>query len=134
MTVSEQIIQVLDELGKKFGIAVDWTAANVLPYAQELVNKAVTYRFWSLLIPIIISTIFMAIFFATAAITIRGKNFEWDEYNIRLDNIIAVASLIFGCISFIAFFIFLFAGVGGIIECITFPEKVVFDMIKPMLS
>lgn len=32
MQVSDQIIQVLDAICDKFGLAVDWTSTNVLPY------------------------------------------------------------------------------------------------------
>lgn len=29
--MSENIIKVLDELGKRFGIAIDWSSENVTP-------------------------------------------------------------------------------------------------------
>ena len=36
------IIETLDYLFEKFGIAIDWTAENVMPYVQELAEKIVT--------------------------------------------------------------------------------------------
>jgi hypothetical protein len=42
--MSQQIIEVLDYLFEKFGIAIDWTAENVMPYVQELAGKIVTYN------------------------------------------------------------------------------------------
>lgn len=39
MQMSEQIIQVLDYLGKKLGLTIDWTSENVLPYVQTLCDK-----------------------------------------------------------------------------------------------
>lgn len=36
MTVSEQIISVLDALCEKFGIAINWTEENVIPYVEIL--------------------------------------------------------------------------------------------------
>ena len=44
MTVSSQIIEVLDSLCEKAGIAIDWTAENVLPYIQELAGKFVSFE------------------------------------------------------------------------------------------
>lgn len=35
MTLSSEIINVLEFVGDKFGIAIDWTQANVMPYLQE---------------------------------------------------------------------------------------------------
>lgn len=39
-----KIIETLDYLFEKFGIAVDWTTENVMPYVQELAEKIVTYK------------------------------------------------------------------------------------------
>ena len=39
MKVSEQIIQVLDALCAKLGMAIDWTADNVIPYIEKLCGK-----------------------------------------------------------------------------------------------
>ena len=44
MTVSSEIIEVLDYLGEKLGIAIDWTSNNVLPYLQTLVDKFIQWE------------------------------------------------------------------------------------------
>ena len=38
------IIETLDYLFEKFGIAVDWTTENVMPYVEQLAEKIVTYN------------------------------------------------------------------------------------------
>ena len=43
MEVSKEIIEVLDYLGDKLGIAVDWTDKNVLPYVQQLCEKFIKW-------------------------------------------------------------------------------------------
>ena len=47
MTFSEELIKVLEYLGGKIGIAIDWTSANMLPYLQELCEKIVAYEIWT---------------------------------------------------------------------------------------
>ena len=42
--MSEEVIKVLDALAEKFGIAIDWTSANVFPYLQQLCGKYVRYE------------------------------------------------------------------------------------------
>ena len=42
--MSEEIIKVLDDLGDRFGIAIDWTSENVLPYLQNLMDRFITYN------------------------------------------------------------------------------------------
>lgn len=44
MNVSEQIIQVIDALCNKFGIAMDWTGENVIPYFETLCEKLIKYE------------------------------------------------------------------------------------------
>ena len=44
MTVSEQIIQVIDALCEKFGIVVDWTSESVIPYLEILCTKLIKYE------------------------------------------------------------------------------------------
>lgn len=43
--VSNQIIEVLNEICNKFGLAINWTSKNVQPYLQELMTKCVAYKF-----------------------------------------------------------------------------------------
>ena len=42
--MSEEIIKVLDALAEKFGLAVDWTSVNVIPYLEQLCGKYVNYE------------------------------------------------------------------------------------------
>lgn len=42
--MSDQIIKVLEYLGEKLGIAIDWTTENVLPYAEQLFKRYVTLK------------------------------------------------------------------------------------------
>lgn len=45
MKVSEQIIEVLEYLGEKFGVAIDWSSDNVLPMVKELCAKYISWKF-----------------------------------------------------------------------------------------
>ena len=55
MTVSSEIIEVLDYLGEKFGIAIDWTSNNVLPYLQALVDKFIKWEIFTSIVWIAIA-------------------------------------------------------------------------------
>lgn len=51
MTVSSQVIEVLNYLCGKFGVVIDRSAENVMPYVQELMSKFIqweiaTSRMW----------------------------------------------------------------------------------------
>ena len=63
--MSEQIIEVLEYFGEKFGIAVDWTQENVLPYVTDLAQRIIKYNIFS-------DIMFLCIFIALGAITINA--------------------------------------------------------------
>ena len=37
--MSEEIIKILDDLGRRFGILIDWSSKNILPYLQDLIPR-----------------------------------------------------------------------------------------------
>ena len=53
--MNEEIIKVLDELGKRFGIVIDWSNQNIIPYLQELLKRFICYRNITACVEIIIS-------------------------------------------------------------------------------
>ena len=128
VTVSDQIIQVLDALCNKFGLAIDWGAQNVLPYAQELMGKMVSYELWTSVMWIIILSIIMLL----CAIVIK-QAYEDSKNEMFLDDFDAGLCKCLGLI-------FMLCTVGvvwqsmDIITCLTFPEKIVFEMMQSMMK
>ena len=57
MEISEQVIKVLDAVCDKFGIAIDWTSNNVIPYIQQLGNKIITYDICNSIMWLVIGSI-----------------------------------------------------------------------------
>ena len=124
MTVSSEIIEVLDYLGEKFGIAIDWTSNNVLPYLQTLVDKFIQWEISTSIVWIAI-----AAFIIVMTITlINLKGFR--EINEETYGMLWVPAglLILG------FFVVICVQIFDIIECNIFPEKVLYDFIKTMLN
>ena len=124
MTVSSEIIEVLDYLGEKFGIAIDWTSNNVLPYLQALVDKFIKWEISTSILWIVI-----AAFIIVMTITlINLKGFR--EINEETYGMLWVPAglLILG------FFVVICVQIFDIIECNIFPEKVLYDFIKTMLN
>ena len=57
MEISEQVIKVLDAVCDKFGIAIDWTSNNVIPYIQQLGNKIITYDICNSIVWLVIGSV-----------------------------------------------------------------------------
>lgn len=127
--MSEEIIKVIDELGKRFGIVIDWSNQNIIPYLQELLKRFICYRnitacVWiTISIAMIIGGIVMVKFLNKWR---KSENYDSD-YD---DEAIAAVGYIFS-ICIIALGIGLI--IGNILEItknICMPEMVVYEYIK----
>lgn len=128
--MSEEIIKVLDELGKRFGIVIDWSNQNIVPYLQELLKRFICYRNITACVWIIIS-IAMTI---SGVVMIRflnkwRKSDNYDKDYCSDDDMLAVLGYIFS-ICIIALGIGLIIGnMFGIVKNVCMPEMVVYEYI-----
>ena len=125
--MSEEIIKVLDELGKRFGIVIDWSNQNIIPYLQELLKRFICYRNITACVWIILS-IAMTI---SGVVMIRALN-KWrksDDYDDYSYDILALLGYIFSVL-IIALGIGLIIGnMFGIVKNVCMPEMVVYEYI-----
>ena len=125
--MSEEIIKVLDELGKRFGIVIDWSNQNIIPYLQELLKRFICYRNITACVWIILS-IAMTI---SGVGMIRALN-EWrksNDYGDYDDDTLVELGYIFS-VFIIALGIALIIGnVFGIIKNVCMPEMAIYEYI-----
>ena len=133
MAISDQIIQVINTLCEKFGIAINWTEENVIPYVEALCRKLITYEIatsvaWILFMAVL-SIIYIAIHKKLLPILLQkiehqGYDGLWDVPLVL--SWIAVAGI---CI---ATFVVACVQAIDIIKCLTFPEMYVFEYISAL--
>lgn len=121
MNISEQIILVLDDLCRRFGIVIDWTKDNIAPYLEELAGKFIAYEVSTSWFWIWASVAVCVIFWVFGAISVCTMNDGG-----------------------LMFFIAIFATVGVIlvvgtqvydlITCNVFPEKILVREIQELLT
>lgn len=124
MTVSSEIIEVLDYLGEKFGIAIDWTSNNVLPYLQTLADKFIKWEISTSIVWIIIAVFVMV--GMIVLINLKGVR----KINEETDGMLWIPIIVLIIVSFMVICIQIF----DIVECNVFPEKALYDFIKVMLN
>ena len=117
MKISDEIINVLEYLGKKFGIAIDWTSSNVLPYIEQLCKKFIEWEISTSFAWIVIAIIVIIIGFVIALIVYKCIDLEGAEW-------------LMWCILSFVMCIVIVAQTFDIIECKTFPEKAIYDYIE----
>lgn len=132
MTVSEQIIEVLNYICEKVGLAIDWSVVfaseNVIPYIELLCRKFITYEIATSVVWMVIGVIFLII---TLSLLKAAKK-EFDDCNGDDD---------WGGV--LIFFTAIFAIIGipmilcqtfDIITCVTFPEKILIEEIMEIYN
>lgn len=135
MTVSEQIIQVIDALCEKFGMAIDWTGENVIPYIEVLCGKLIAYE-------IVTSIAWMAIMIllSIGSIVATKKLIPVFKRNIDRggwDNVWDIASwfAIAGLVLLnFATLIVICVQTMDIIKCTTFPEMYIFEYVSKLIQ
>lgn len=147
--MSNEIIKVLDNLAERFGVIIDWTAQNVMPYLQDLYDRIIDYRIMQLSIMYII---FIAMLIISMGVFIKvyydyktisrindDKNLSFETYHSWVDDIttdltiLGAILLIFGFVLLIGAIFGIFKNIDGVVEIINIPEKYIYDMIQEMM-
>lgn len=132
--MSEEIIKVLNELAQRFGIVIDWSSENIMPYMKNLFTRFIKYEqsitmFW-LIVNIVLTIISLIILIKVAKYIIKKWNEkEVEECEFMVMFVSGIVSIIFLLVGFL----------GGIcraeklIELNCIPEKTIIEYIKPKI-
>ena len=136
MTVSEQIIQVIDALCEKFGIAINWTSENIIPYIEVLCGKLIKYEIsTSIVWMVIMILISIGSIVATKKLTPTFKKGleEQDTYDMgwSVGTGFAITGLVILNLTTI---IVVGTQIMDIIKCLTFPEMYIFEYISRLIQ
>ena len=132
MTVSEQIISVLNTLCEKFGVAVDWTAANVLPYVKDLGGRIIAYSIAKnitmivfLIIPLVVLSFTLKYFIAKYS---KCDCYDEEGWMVAciVNGIILGVLCISGCVMIPDL-------IMEIIQAATIPELTIIQMVEGLM-
>lgn len=133
MTISNQIIEVLDVLCDKLGVAVDWTSENIVPYIETLIRKFITFEIATSIMYIVL---FIALFTISYPITKKwckkasSDKVQWCDC---LETWVAICGIVLTVAFGIVCLIGIPVQIHDIIEAITFPEKTITEYISNLL-
>lgn len=108
--MSNEIIKILDAICDKFGLVIDWTSQNVMPYVEQLCEHIVQYELSSSILYILI---------AILSIILAIRIYNGDEDYVGFTVVICFAA--FGVICWQLF---------DIVAALTFPEKTIIEFIS----
>lgn len=128
MTVSNQIIAVLDAICEKFGIVIDWTASNIMPYLQDLGKRIVSYE-----IATSVAWIVLQVVIVVLAFHIRNKKVKPIAESDGDDYSLSGYTVVCAIITVIAFIVICVQAVD-IVRAFTIPEITIYYFAKPFLK
>lgn len=117
--MSDEIIKILDDLSQRFGIAIDWSSENVVPYLQDLIKRYVAYEVATSILWMVLSVIVLGVGIGFMAWMIKIKDTDLMILPVIL-AIIGVALVI--------------TQVIDIIEVSTIPEKMIYEYLSSSIS
>ena len=127
MNLSAEIISVLDALCEKFGIAVDWTQENILPYAEQLCKRLISYE--------IATSIYWIGFAAVIALLGAFVCFRISRYSRRTHDTGIIPLMWFiGYICVLAVLFILAMQAYDIITAYVFPESVIINQLRMFVA
>ena len=119
ISFSDELIKTFDYLLSQFGIAVDWTGENVIPYLQTLAEKLVRFEINTSIMWLVIGVVLLI-----AGVWMLVKDIKvWNTGVFILGVILIIVAGIVCCCQ-----------VYDIIKCVSFPELYVFEYIKHALN
>lgn len=129
--MSSEVSEVLNTLGEKFGLFVDWSQQNAQPYIEDLIQRVAQYKIATnicglvILALIITASTIMIIRFckmkSSGRITVDN-----DEFEIGL-MVVSAVCLIMGII--ISIFV-----IQDIFKCYYIPEMVFIEELKSLIK
>lgn len=122
MLVSEQFIQVLDDLCKRFGIAIDWTNENIVPYITTLFEKFIRWEIATSIVWLVVWSLGFII--CSVLVFKKGKQLI-DE----LEDFGAVIFFFFVLIGMVCI-VGVITQTIDIVTCMTFPEMQLIEYIQ----
>lgn len=129
--MSDEIIKILDDLGNRLGIAIDWTSQNIIPYLQDLMQRFIELKntqaiIWIVLSLVIITVTVIGIIKLIKYLKKQNKNdYDYDD----IAFYVVVTNVIIGFIT-LSFVIVFLCNAFGLLQNIFTPEITIIDYIS----
>lgn len=131
--ISDEILNVLDNLAQKYGIVVDWTSEKVIPYLQNLFDRCISYDIFNNIFTISILLILTIIFGILSYIWLKKWDKEgdkdWPDTNETILYLLVLFLIIF-IILIIADAIAIPFNIVYIVKDIYVPELRMLDLLQ----
>lgn len=127
MTISSEITNILNDLGNRLGIAIDWTSQNVTPYIQDLVSRIAKLEMCNSIIILLFGII-------CVIATILCIRFTVKHYEDDVDEFIGISIVTICIICGVLMLILIPIGIDGLTKSIYLPEFTAIEYIQKLIK
>lgn len=127
MTISSEITNILNDLGSRLGVAIDWTSQNVTPYIQDLISRIAKLEICNSIIVLICGII-------CVIATILCIRFFIKHYEDDVDEFAGISIITVCIICAILMFILIPIGIDGLTKAIYLPEFTAIEYIQKLIK
>ena len=124
MSFSSELIKIFDDLGRRFGIAIDWSNQNIVPYIQELAGRFIKWEIGTSILWIVLGLFF---------IILNGVLIKPVVNKIKIsscDEDLWIFLFVVNIVLMIVGFVIIFCQGFDIIKTIYLPELKLYDYIQ----
>ena len=127
MTISSEITNILNDLGSRFGVAIDWTSQNVVLYVQDLVSRIAKLEMCNSIIAIVcgVACLFGLILIVRFAVKHR------EDY---VEEVVGTFVIVIFIACLIGIFTLIPIGVNGLTKAIYLPELTAIEYIQGLMK
>lgn len=126
--ISEEIIKVMDYLGEKIGVAVDWTSKDVLPLLQEICAKYISWEIATSIVWIILGTLLFLIGLVSIC-----KFIKYVDKNDWLSEAIVGFMLVLVIVCILPSLLIIIVQIFDILKCNYLPELQIYQYISKLI-
>lgn len=128
--MGDEVVKVLNALCEKFGIAIDWSSQNIIPYIQLLSKRCVNYEIGTSIMWFIIGVVMILVGIALVKRVLLNRKIikEVADGYFDVDDLSAICILV-TVICFVLGTLLIILQTYDLITCFTFPEKIIFNQI-----
>ena len=127
MSISSEITNILNDLGNRLGIAIDWTSQNVTPYIQDLISRIAKLEMCNSIIALICGII-------CVIATILCIRFTVKHYEDDVDEFIGISIVTICIICGVLMLILIPIGIDGLTKSIYLPEFTAIEYIQKLIK
>lgn len=125
--MGDTIVKVLDKLGQQFGITIDWTANNIMPYVKQYVAKIAQWEIATSLVWMVVGVVILVLGICCWKKFKKEEKKERDYYTGD-----EIPYFVVSCLAILVSFSILITQSIDIATAITFPEKTAIHFIQDL--